>query len=69
MVGSSWSTLLLSKIDSDCAASLEAFSKQRTLRWFWNGPVFRDGHALRYSIRTIVTFGEWDVCDVRTEFW
>jgi len=31
MVGSSWSTLLLSKIDSACAASLEVFSKQRTL--------------------------------------
>jgi hypothetical protein len=34
--------------------SWEIFSKQRTLRWFWGGPVFRDGHALRYPIRNPV---------------
>jgi hypothetical protein len=51
MVGSARTTLLLSKIVPAYAASLEVFSKQRMRRWFWGGPVFRDGRALRYPIR------------------
>jgi hypothetical protein len=72
MVGSARTTLLLSAIVPAYAGPPESIFEAKNAEMVLgqhDGPVFRDGHcASPLNQETIVTFGEWDVGDLRTEF-
>jgi hypothetical protein len=70
MVGSSRTTLLLSQIVPVYAGPLRGiFEAKNAGMVLGRTHLSRRARASLPNQETIVTFGEWDVCDVRTEFW
>jgi hypothetical protein len=71
MAGSARTTLLLSKIVAAYGGpSLRGIFEAKTAEMVLGRiRLSRRARASPPNQETIVTFGEWDVCYVRTEFW